>query len=102
MQSIKLVFYDENGKPQPAAAMQLNRVNEVGDQMWSVSVDGSDPKAVPESELLKSDKYKIISAYQDPANIGILQNGGARLQKRNRLKEAMSKEKEHNNKAAEM
>ena len=72
MQSVKLVFFDETGKPHPAASMRLNSENEGGENMWSLSVDGAEPKRMPESDLLVTGKYKIISAYQDPANIGIL------------------------------
>jgi hypothetical protein len=28
MQSLKLIFWDENGTPQPAASMKLNSLNE--------------------------------------------------------------------------
>jgi hypothetical protein len=101
MQSVKLVFFDESGKPHPAASMRLNSENENGEHMWSVSVNGEDPKRIPESDLLKTEKYKIISAYQDPANMGILRNGRARMQKRNRVEKAMSEEKERSKKAVE-
>jgi hypothetical protein len=68
-----------------------------------VGIDGSNPKEMPESDLLRNEKYKIISAYQDPANIGILRNRHAScLQKRNHLEKAMSQEKECNKKSAEM
>jgi hypothetical protein len=99
MQSLKLIFWDENGTPQPAASMKLNSLNDKNEQMWSVSINGLDPKRIPESDLLAT--YQIISAYQDPANIGILRNGRARLHKRTRLEKAKLDEKERNKKAVE-
>ena len=94
MQSVKLVHFDSDGKPQPTASMRLNKQNEQGEQMWTVSVDGGDPTRVPESDLLNSEKYKILSAYQDPANIGMLRNSCACKQKRIRVEKERCSEKE--------
>jgi hypothetical protein len=100
MQSIKLVFFGANDNPQPAAPIQLSSMNKNGEQMRSVSINEANPKGIPESDLLKSENYKILSDYQDPANIGILQNGCACLQKHNRVEKAMSEEKERNKKCS--
>lgn len=101
MQSVKLLHFDEQGNLQPAAAMRLQSLNEKGEQLWSVSINGGDPKQTPESDLLDPEKYQILSAYQDVADIGILRNGRARKQKRIRAEKAILSEKERSRKALE-
>ena len=76
-------------------------MDEKGEQLWAVSIKGENPRQTPESDLLNSDKYQILSAYQDVADIGILRNSRARKQKRIRAAKAILSEKERSRKALE-
>ena len=101
MQSVKLLHYDEEGNSQPAAAMRLQSLNDKGEQLWTVIINGGDLTQTPELDLLDSEKYQILSAYQDVADIGILRNSCARKQKRIRAAKAFLSKKERSRKALE-